>query len=424
MIAVLKQRNFSLLWLGGLVSMIGNWVLLAAMPFHIYALTGSALATGGLLMAYVAPGIVVGSIAGVYVDRWDRKRTMLITTILQGAMVATLLFVQSADWLWLIYLVAIVESTLERFFRPAENALLPKLVGEDQLLSANSLNALNDNLARLGGPALGGLLLGLVGFYSVVVVDVATYVVAAFLILLVQLPESARRAEVVPTESADVGGAFRSLWTEWKAGLAIVGHSRLLIALFVVLGLMLFGDAILSAVLVVFVQEDMGLTAVEFGWMMTARGIGGIIGGLLAAQLGAKLMPGRLLAVGLTATGVALVVAVFFPTLTVVLPLLIFVGIMGLIAMISAQTMMQKGTEDAYLGRVFGLFGAVSALVMFIGAGIGGALADTLGSLTLMYGAAILTIASGLLAFILLGRSAPQLAAPAAAPAPEAAETV
>lgn len=422
MVAVLKQRNFTFLWLAGLISMIGNWVLLAALPFHIYAITGSALATGGLLMAYVAPGVLVGSLAGVFVDRWDRKRTMLLTTLMQGAMISVLLLVQSADWLWLIYLVVIIESTLGLFFRPAENALLPKLVGEDQLLSANSLNALNDNLARLGGPALGGLLLGLLGFYSVVIVDAATYLLAAVLILFVQVPESARPRAAAAEATASARSALGNLWTEWKAGLAVVKNSQLLAGLFIVIGIMLFGDAILSAILVVFVQNDMGLSAVEFGWMMTARGIGGLIGGVLAAQLGARFLPGRLLSIGLLASGAAVVVAVAFPTLSIVLPLLVLVGVMALIAMVSAQTMMQKGTADIYLGRVFGLFGAVSAGVMFVGAGLGGGLTDALGSTALMNAAALLYMASGVVAFILLGRRSAQPEEPAQPVVPEAAE--
>ena len=74
MLATLRNRNFSLLWLGGLISLSGNWMLLTALPFYVYQLTGSALATSGLMMAYIAPGIVFGSVAGVLVDRWDRRR--------------------------------------------------------------------------------------------------------------------------------------------------------------------------------------------------------------------------------------------------------------------------------------------------------------------------------------------------------------
>ena len=77
-LAPFKYRNFTQLWLGGLISMIGNWILIAALPFHVYAITGSALASSGVVIAYIVPVVIFGSIAGVFVDRWDNKKTMLI----------------------------------------------------------------------------------------------------------------------------------------------------------------------------------------------------------------------------------------------------------------------------------------------------------------------------------------------------------
>ncbi|MCP4423608.1 MAG: MFS transporter, partial [Chloroflexi bacterium] len=112
MLATLRNRNFSLLWVAGLVSLIGNWILIAALPFHIYAVTGSALATSGWLMAYIVPGILFGSIAGVFVDRWDRRRTMIGASLLQAAVIPLLLLAQSAEWIWVVYLVAFIESSL------------------------------------------------------------------------------------------------------------------------------------------------------------------------------------------------------------------------------------------------------------------------------------------------------------------------
>ena len=81
---LLLQRDFGLAWTGGLVSLLGSWALGIALPIHVYRLTHSALATSGVVAAYVAPGVVLGSIAGVYVDRWNRKTTMIVTNLLLG----------------------------------------------------------------------------------------------------------------------------------------------------------------------------------------------------------------------------------------------------------------------------------------------------------------------------------------------------
>ena len=154
MLATLRQRNFGLLWSAGLISLAGDWMLRIALPIYVYQLTGSALATSTMLIAGMLPDLLFGSIAGVFVDRWDRKRTMVICNLLLAIGLLPLLAVRSAEQLWLLYLVAFCESTIAQFFGPAENALLPQLVSEDQLVAANSLNSLNNSLARLIGPAL------------------------------------------------------------------------------------------------------------------------------------------------------------------------------------------------------------------------------------------------------------------------------
>jgi MFS family permease len=137
MLTTLRQRNFGLLWLGGLISMLGDWALLTALPFFIYERTGSALAASGMLIAYVAPGLLFGSLAGVFVDRWDRRRTLIAANLLRAPLLLLLLLVRSPDWFWLVYVVAFAEATIGQFFTPAENALLPLLVGEERLMTAN-----------------------------------------------------------------------------------------------------------------------------------------------------------------------------------------------------------------------------------------------------------------------------------------------
>jgi MFS family permease len=145
MFKLLRQRNFGLLWFAGLTSMIGDWVLFIALPIYTYNLTQSSLATGIMFMAGTLPRILLGSVAGVYVDRWDRQRTMVIADLSRAVLLLLLLLVRSAEWIWIIYLVAFLQAIISQFFGPAENALLPQLVDESQLVAANSLNSLNNN---------------------------------------------------------------------------------------------------------------------------------------------------------------------------------------------------------------------------------------------------------------------------------------
>src|SRR5436305_8812175 len=130
-INVLRQRNFGLLWFGGLISFIGDWITLVALPVYIYTLTGSVLATGVMWMCMMAPSVVVGSVAGVYVDRWDRRVTMVAANFMMVPLAAVMALAHSADQVWIIYAATLLKSTVANFMEPAENALLPKLVGEE-----------------------------------------------------------------------------------------------------------------------------------------------------------------------------------------------------------------------------------------------------------------------------------------------------
>ncbi len=133
MLKLLRKRNYGLLWISQLISIIGDFALFTALPFFIYKITGSVLATGIMFMIQVLPPLFLGSIAGVFVDRWDRRWTMIGSSLFRGAVLLIMLGVRSAEMVWLVYLAGFLESTASQFFGPANNALIPILVDEDYL---------------------------------------------------------------------------------------------------------------------------------------------------------------------------------------------------------------------------------------------------------------------------------------------------
>ena len=287
MLATLRQRNFGLLWSAGLISLAGDWMLRIALPIYVYQLTGSALATSTMLIAGMLPDLLFGSIAGVFVDRWDRKRTMVICNLLLAIGLLPLLVVRSAEQIWLLYLVAFCESTIAQFFGPAENALLPQLVGEEHLVAANSLNSLNNNLARLIGPALGGIVAGLTGVVGVALLDAATFLLAAALIALISgtyKPLKSTAAE----EPSSVGQAWAAVPREWLAGLQLIRQERIVMILFALIAITSLGEGVFGVLFVVFVNRILGGGAQEIGWLMSAQAVGGLIGGGLVGWLGSR----------------------------------------------------------------------------------------------------------------------------------------
>lgn len=252
MLALFRQRNFALLWVAGLVDNTGDWILIGALPFYVYRLTGSALASGGMFTAIMLPGVLFGSITGVLVDRWDRRRVMIVTSLLNAALVLPLLGLQSRSWLWLIYVVAFLDAFLGLFFAPAKNALLPRIVGTEHLITANSLNGLNRSLSRLVGPALGGVLLGVFGLGSVVYADCLSFVLAGVLILGMRVRNVAPGAA---DETLEPGRLWLDTWRQWLEGLRLAARTHAIAVIFTVDGLEGLADGIFQVVAVVFVRQ-------------------------------------------------------------------------------------------------------------------------------------------------------------------------
>src|SRR3954453_2396778 len=122
-----RRRDLRLLLSAGLVSLSGDWVLGVGLAYSVYALTGSTLASAATLLSSFIPQVVVGSVAGVFVDRWDRKRTMVVANLVLAAGLLPLLLVTGAHRIWLVYAVLAAEAVVEVFFAPAEQAMLPRV---------------------------------------------------------------------------------------------------------------------------------------------------------------------------------------------------------------------------------------------------------------------------------------------------------
>jgi len=325
MIATLRQRDFSLLWFGGLLSIAGDLLLLVALPFFVYERTGSVLATGTMFIAQTLPRLLFGSVAGVFVDRWDRKRTMVAADLSRASILLLLFVVATGGSLWFIYAVAFLEAAVSQFFIPAKNATIPNLVAERQLTSANSLNAMTEDIPSLIVPPLGGALLALIGLGGLVSLDVATYLVSAGMISLIAVRQSKLEEEPAATEGLATS-AWTGVWREWLEGLRVVSADRRVAAVFVIVATALIGEGVIWVLLVVFIKEALGGSALAFGWLLAGYGLGSILGGFAAGWLSSVVRPTRLVALGFAANGALLLTMFNVAVLPVVLVLSVPAG--------------------------------------------------------------------------------------------------
>jgi MFS family permease len=413
MLAILRQRNFALLWLGGLISTMGDYVLNVGLPIYAYLLTRSVLVLSLSVLLTSIPNIVLGSLAGVFVDRLDRKRTLVIVNLLLALGLLPLLFVRAADRIWIIYLVALVESSLEQFSTPAQSALLPTLVGEVHLVQANALNSLTDNLARLIGPALGGLIAAVFALNGIVLADAISFVVAALLLGLIGVA-----AKPAPTE-AEISQLIAKVkspehfWREWVDGLRVIRLERTLAVLLAMYAIMMLGEGVMSVLFPVFVYSVLHGEALQIGQLMSAQAIGGLLGGLLLGWLGQMGWLGQQMmsrwSIGLSSVAVGIGdflifnSPAFFPFYWVSVGLFIAVGVTT-VGRAGREALLQAKSPDAYRGRIFGALGMVTGLFYLIGTVTAGFFTNHLGVVTVLNLQAIGYMFAGLLVLVLLPR--------------------
>ena len=415
MIATLRQRNFALLWSGGLISLMGDWVLMIGLPIYVYLLTRSVLALSITMLASAIPNIVLGSIAGVFVDRWDRKRTMVITNLLLALALLPLLLVQTADRVWIVYIVAFVEASLEQFFTPAQSALLPALVDEAHLVQANSLNSLSSNFARLVGPALGGLIAAVLGLGGIVLADVASFLLAGLLIALITAVAKPSTEANLPLAEAESNVAA-NLWREWVDGMRVIGSQRTLTVLLAMFSIMMLGEGVFGVLYPVFVYHILHGGAPQIGQLMSAQAVGGLLGGVLVGWLGKRIMSRWSIGLFAVAFGLADLAIfntpAFFPFFWLTVGLFVTAGLVGIGPSTGAQSLLQAKSPDAYRGRVFGALGMTTGLCVLIGTLTAGFLTDHLGVVTVLNIQAAGYVLGGLLILVLLPREKEETLSP------------
>ena len=412
MFRALRNGNFARLWAAGLISQSGDWVLLIGLPIYVYILTRSLLATSITFAAGIIPQIALGSVAGVFVDRWNRKRTLVVANLLLAVALLPLALVRTPDHVWIVYVVTFAETCFEQFTVPAQNALLPQLVNEEQLVPANALNSLSSNLSRLVGPALGGAVAGYFGLMGIVVVDAVSFLLAA--VVLTGISSSAAKGNVSP-RTGETRHPLANLRREWASGLRLIFSSRALGALVATFTISALGEGVFGVLYPVFVYQALHGGATEIGELMSAQAVGGLFGGVMAGWLGSRLLSRWSIGLNWLAFG-AISIAIYgapawlgplgltLPVLWVEIGLFIAVGISGVGVLTGSQSRLQAEAPEAYLGRVFGILGTAMGVFMLAGTLIAGTVSNTLGVIPVLNLQAAGKLLAGVLALTLLPR--------------------
>ena len=402
----LAQRGVRLLLAAGLVSLSGDWVLRVGLAYYVYALTGSTLASAGMLLASFIPQIVLSSLGGVFVDRWDPKRTMVVTNLALAGGLLPLLIVRHPADVWVVFVVVAWEGAVQQFFSPAEQKMLPLVADPVHLPTVNALYGQNREVSRLLGAALGGALVAAGGLVPVVLADLASFLIAAAFCLSLPVVASGRRPASTGTGWTTLGSRVRGLREEWADGLRLSTRESVLRALLIFLAIVSVGEGVMGTLFAPFVRSVLHGGGGDFGLINAAQAAGGIGGGLVAASLGRRLDPVATLSYCAIAFGAIDLVLFLYPLAwPAAWPAAVLIagaGVAGTFMLTAAMTLMQDHTTDRYRGRIFGALGAVEGVAIVTGTVAAGLLAHLLGIVAVLSVQGAGYIAAGILVLALL----------------------
>lgn len=376
-----SNRTFVRLFLGRIVTNAGDSMYIIAATWLVWDLTGSSFYTGiaGFLVFGVQP---LQFLVGPLVDRWPLKRILVGTQLVQGVGVLIVPLAAATGYLsvWLVLLLLPALEFLSRFVYPAQNAALPRIVDDDQLVRANSLFSLAYQGVDLTFNAITGVLIAAIGAVTIYVVNGVTFAIALVLFLGVTVPrERDASNEGTDGDEDSTDGGYLS---ELREGLRYVRNS---VIFDIILGAVVvnFAFGMMTAVLPAFADALGGSQA--YGFLMAAMA-GGTLVGAASASFFETYSLGRVQIAGFSLTAVfwaaALAVPGLWPTV-----LLFFVAFAPSgAANVMSASMIQSAVDDTFLGRVTSVRTSFSTLMMPVGSLLGGTAAGTLGSTTVLSG--------------------------------------
>jgi MFS family permease len=360
MFAVFRKRDFSLLWLAQLISTAGSALTDLAAGIYVYNVTGSALAVGLTLMVTAIPSLVVGLLAGVYVDRHDRKRVMIATCLIQGVVVSLMAVVLGIDAVAIpgLFVLLLINAGVKQFFDPAYDSLIPELATDDELAAANSFLS----IASFGSTAIGfaaaGLLASTVSVSWAFIIDAATFVICAVLLAFM-----GRYPMPMPDEDASVAVIVANL----KSGLSTLWRTPTIRSLFLVGALMFFSFGLWNVLLLPFSFKVLDASAFEYGIQEGLTSVGFVLGSFFMARFSSRLQEPIWMIIGLLGMGIAGIAYGLSTSIPFAITMVMITGFFNSPSSVARSVLLQRNTPREMRGRVFSAFYVMRDIIFLLG---------------------------------------------------------
>jgi MFS family permease len=410
---VLKLKPVRRLWLAQVVSVFGDFLaIFAVLSYVSFNLHASAAQVTLISVSFMIPFALIGPVAGVFVDRWNVKRTMIASDLIRAALALGLVFAGS---LWQIYAILVLLSTVSTFFVPAQSVTLRTIVPREGLLAANALVQQAFQVMRIISPALAGAMVGWFGASSCYYIDTLSFIFSASMIATLVIA----REPVVPAEGSH---PLRSVLNDLSAGVRFIFTHPTISFVILAMAAGMFAVSCFGPLIAVYVRDELQATSLAFGIINSLIGVGMIGGTLVISRFGKQASKTHLALWGLFTMGAFVVVLAAFKTIAAASAGMFGLGIGVIFVIVAAQTIMQGQTPMEMVGRVSSSFMAVLSIAQLVGLVISGSLAQTLGIRNLFFASAALLFLITLFGYFRLPQQAPVSAVSSPTPQEQPAE--
>jgi MFS family permease len=402
---VLRSRNFFFLWLSQIISQFGDRLNQMALIALVYQRApGSTWELAKLFTFVILPVFLIGPVAGAYVDRWNRKKVMVICDLLRGVLVFLIpVFLIYLKPIFPIYIIVFAVFSITRFFLPAKMAIIPDLVSQDKLLLANSLATTTGMIAAILSFGLGGLLVAAVGARSGFYIDAASYFVSGAMVTFISLPADYKikkpKFSIIKRELREA--IKRSIPSDIKDGLRYLINKKEIRSIVAMLFILWSAIGAIYVIVIVFIQQNLGSVTKDLGLLAMFLGVGLFLGSLVYGRLGAgfsrlKTISFCLVVSGLTLTGFTLGLKQF-PSFFLASMLAILLGLGVSPIIISSNTLIHEVIRKEMRGRIFSSLEMVVHLAFLIFMFASSFLAEYIDKIWILISTAAVFIICGLL---------------------------
>lgn len=392
---ILATRPFLFLWLAQITSQLAFNMMNFILILLVFERTSSSTAVSALVVSFTLPALIFGMLAGAYVDRRNKKTILLLTNISRA--IFTVLFIFGQQNLPLVFLLSFLIAGATQFFIPAEASTIPRVVGNKLLLSANSLFTLTLYGSILVGYIAAGPILKLLSFTNAFLFSAMLYFLAGFFVSF--LPTLGKEKDVAVRDFIREDGISRAL-NEIKIVYQLVKKARNILFAIIFLTISQGIIMVLATILPGFAKTILKIETTDISLFILAPAtLGMIVGAALLVRFGKRIRKSWLVSLGLIFSGIILFFLPRLPqgALYMVVLLLFLLGVANSFVVVVSNVTLQKDTASEMVGRVYGVFVALSATVAFLPVILVGGLADLLGVKTVLTIISLAIIFFGLL---------------------------